>query len=114
MVSEVAVIGMEQLSPTVKGYTLHVNNSKLNFKPGQWCVCVCVCVCMSTIFYSLFPYRVDLHIPDEDIVGGYSITSTPNHLAERGSINLAIQYSDHPPTHWMHTRVSDDVIHNLL
>ena len=38
--------GMKQLSPTVKGFTLHVDNSKLNFKPGQWCVCVCVLVCL--------------------------------------------------------------------
>ncbi|MCG8623931.1 MAG: hypothetical protein MJE68_18320 [Proteobacteria bacterium] len=49
--------------------------------------------------------RVDLHIPEEDTVGGYSITSAPRQLAERGTINLAIQHSDHPPTHWMTTKV---------
>ena len=49
--------------------------------------------------------RVDLRIPEEDTVGGYSITSAPHQLAERGTINLAIQHSDHPPTHWMTTKV---------
>ena len=54
---------------------------------------------------ALFACRVDLRIPEEDIVGGYSITSPPHQLSQGGTINLAIQHSDHPPTHWMTTRV---------
>ena len=59
-------------------------------------------------------HRVDLHIPSEAIVGGYSITSAPHHLRERGTIDLAIQYSDHPPTLWMSTKVCSDDIAYLL
>lgn len=81
--SQVTVTDIQQLSPTVKGFTLQVANTQLSFKPGQW---------------------VDLCIPSEAIVGGYSFTSAPHHLRERGTIDLAIQYSDHPPTLWMSTK----------
>ena len=30
------VLEIEQLSPTVKGYTLAVKNTNLKFHPGQW------------------------------------------------------------------------------
>lgn len=58
--------------------------------------------------------RVDLHIPSEDVVGGYSITSPPHQLMEQGTINLAIQHSDHPPTFWMTTKVLAQVTFLLL
>ena len=45
--------------------------------------------------------RVDVHIPSVETVGGYSITSTPHLLRERGVFTLAIQHSSHPPTLWM-------------
>lgn len=48
--------------------------------------------------------RVDLKLPGVDVVGGYSITSPPHQLTERGTFNLAIQYSDHAPTLWMSTK----------
>ena len=54
---------------------------------------------------SLFS-RVDLHIPGEDIVGGYSIVSPPHQLKETQSIELAIKHNNHPPTLWMTTKVS--------
>ncbi len=34
--SLVKVVDVRQLSPTVKGFTLHVDNQRLSFKPGQW------------------------------------------------------------------------------
>ena len=53
VVSNVIVREIRVLSPTIKGFTLHVYNPNLTFRPGQWlalfvsvCVCVCVCVCM--------------------------------------------------------------------
>ena len=56
--------------------------------------------------------RVDLHIPSEDIVGGYSLTSPPHQLRERGTVELAIQSSDHPPTLWMTNKVRSKVTLN--
>lgn len=50
-------------------------------------------------------YRVDLHIPAVDTVGGYSITSAPHQLRDEGVFGLAIQHSTHPPTLWMTTQV---------
>ena len=47
---------------------------------------------------------MDLKLPGVDVVGGYSITSPPHQLRERGTFNLAIQYSDHAPTLWMSTK----------
>lgn len=50
-------------------------------------------------------HRVDLYIPGIETVGGYSITSPPHQLCVDGTINLAIQHSDHPPALWMTTKV---------
>jgi len=36
VVSEVIVTDVQQLSPLVKGFTLHASNKELSFKPGQW------------------------------------------------------------------------------
>lgn len=38
VVSQVTVTDIQQLSPTVKGFTLQVANTQLSFKPGQWYV----------------------------------------------------------------------------
>lgn len=51
--------------------------------------------------------RVDLHIPEIPVVGGYSITHDPHTFATSRQLGLAIQYSDHAPTYWMHTKVLD-------
>ena len=37
-VSAVTVVEMHELSPTVKGFTMHAESSSLSFKPGQWYV----------------------------------------------------------------------------
>ena len=48
---------------------------------------------------------MDVHVPDDEtIIGGYSITSSPNQFIQSGNFKLAIQYSTHPPTEWMHTK----------
>ena len=48
---------------------------------------------------------MDVHIPNKDnVIGGYSLTCSPNLFDQSGKLTLAIQYSDHPPTHWMHTQ----------
>ncbi|XP_064394503.1 oxidoreductase NAD-binding domain-containing protein 1-like isoform X2 [Halichondria panicea] len=83
VVSGVIVLDMRKLSPTVKGFTLQVEDNSLSFKCGQW---------------------VDLSIPSEDVVGGYSFTSPPHQLKEQGTVTLAIQTSDHPPTLWMNNK----------
>ena len=59
----------------------------------------------NSLCFPLLPQpRVDLKLPGVDVVGGYSITSPPHQLKERGTFNLAIQYSDHAPTLWMSTK----------
>ena len=49
-------------------------------------------------------FRVDLLIPEEDVIGGYSMVSPPHLLAEEGIFQLAIKYHEHPPTFWMSTK----------
>ena len=46
-----------------------------------------------------------MFIPDVDIVGGYSICSTPEQLLMNHQIQLAVKNSKHPPAHWIHTKV---------
>lgn len=48
---------------------------------------------------------MDLSIPSEDIIGGYTFTSPPHQLQHEGTATLAIQNSDHPPTSWMSNKV---------
>ena len=78
-------MGIDQLSPSVKGYRLKVLNREVTFKPGQW---------------------VDVTIPDIDTVGGFSMCSTPLALRTKGILELAVKQSDHPPAQWMHGDVS--------
>ena len=109
-VSSVTVQDVSQLSPTVKRFTLHAENYKLTFKPGQWLVCglgcmACMFILARRVLVELPICRVDLHIPAVDTVGGYSITSAPHQLREERIFGLAIQHSTHPPTLWMATQV---------
>jgi ferredoxin-NADP reductase len=74
---------LSQLSPTVVGLELVVDDHELDESPpfrfaaGQW---------------------VDFHIPDVDTIGGYSITSLPEDLPV---LELAVKASDHPPAAWV-------------
>jgi len=67
---------VSQITPTVKLLELQVNESLRRFSPGQW---------------------VDLFIPGQPIVGGYSILSTQHELP---LLRLAVKNGKHPPTAW--------------
>lgn len=49
-----------------------------------------------------------MFIPGIDTVGGFSICSSPIHLAKTGELSLCIKKSEknHPPAEWVHRRVS--------
>ncbi len=70
------------MTPSVRKLSLTASNTALSFQPGQW---------------------VDFFIDGVDIVGGYSLTSTPTSLPE---LELAVKYSQHAPAHWVHTSAS--------
>lgn len=42
-----------------------------------------------------------MFIPGNDMVGGYSMCSSPRDLIEQHTFDLAIKKSDYPPTRWM-------------
>lgn len=79
------VTEMEQLSGTVKGLTLKVEdeNGNLSFHPGQW---------------------LDFFIPGVEKVGGFSMYSSPQTLERLGTLGLAVKVSTWPPAHWVHTQ----------
>lgn len=72
-----------QATPTIKTFALKVP-SELDYHAGQW---------------------VDLFMPGLDTVGGFSLTSAPS--SGRGRLQLAIKYSKHPPSSWMHTKCAE-------
>ncbi|XP_062514632.1 oxidoreductase NAD-binding domain-containing protein 1-like [Corticium candelabrum] len=86
--SEVSVLAtvtnLWQESKAVKGLSLSIENSSFTFKSGQW---------------------VDVFIPGVAVVGGFSITSTPQFLQDHHQIQLAVKRSDHPPAAWIHNEV---------
>lgn len=47
-----------------------------------------------------------MFIPGEQVVGGFSMCSSPNHLTKTGELSLCVKKSDHPPAEWVHNRVS--------
>lgn len=77
------VTEITQLSETVKGLCLNVEDNRFIFKPGQW---------------------VDFFIPGLATVGGFSICSSPKELKETNTIELAVKRSQHPPALWVHTK----------
>ncbi|XP_055329443.1 oxidoreductase NAD-binding domain-containing protein 1-like isoform X2 [Paramacrobiotus metropolitanus] len=74
---------MLDISPTVKKVVLRVDEPKFTFKSGQW---------------------VDFTISGVDIVGGFSICSTPKLLREQRLLELAVKKSKHPPVAWVHDK----------
>ncbi|XP_063585195.1 oxidoreductase NAD-binding domain-containing protein 1-like [Penaeus indicus] len=68
-------------SPAVRGITLQVDNPDFSFKAGQW---------------------IDMFIPGIEAVGGFSMYSSPNQLAEKGTLELGIKFSKWPPAFWIH------------
>ena len=55
------------------------------------------------IISCIYIYRLDVQVPtDPSVIGGYSLTCSPSlEKDDNQFLSLAIQYSDHPPTHWM-------------
>ena len=76
---------IEQLSPTIKGFTLQLitQTDNSSFKAGQW---------------------VDFFIPGVDKVGGYSMCSKPSNFEKEGTLDLAVKYSTWAPAQWLHTQ----------
>ena len=52
--------------------------------------------------------QVDVFIPGLDIVGGFSLSSTPRQLP---LVQLAVKKANHPPAHWLYSqaKVGDEV-----
>ena len=47
---------------------------------------------------------MDFHIPGISKVGGFSMCSSPQTLAESGTLDLAVKDSTWPPTNWLHRK----------
>jgi ferredoxin-NADP reductase len=54
---------------------------------------------------------LDVFIPNVSIVGGFSLTSTPQTYKKTNTFELAIKYSNHPPAKWFHEQanIGDEV-----
>ncbi|XP_019364208.1 PREDICTED: oxidoreductase NAD-binding domain-containing protein 1 [Gavialis gangeticus] len=87
VISPAKVCGFTNESETVKRLRLAVINKDFTFKAGQW---------------------VDFFIPGLDIVGGFSICSSPGLLEQEGVLELAVKHTVHPPAHWIHTQCTLD------
>lgn len=48
---------------------------------------------------------MDFLVPNMKEVAGYSISSTPKRLSDINEIDLAVKFSDFPPTKWVHEEV---------
>lgn len=79
---------IKNISPTIKFLRMSLKNdeNEFSFRPGQW---------------------VDFHIPGLNIVGGYSMCSSPSLLEKCKEFHLAVKYSEHKPAHWIHTQCKD-------
>ncbi|XP_006823724.1 oxidoreductase NAD-binding domain-containing protein 1-like [Saccoglossus kowalevskii] len=80
-VTSAVVTSIRQESETVKGLTLKIEDKDFTFKAGQW---------------------VDFFIPGVDVFTGYSMCSSAKKLKDENLMDLAIKYSDYPPTEWVH------------
>lgn len=49
-------------------------------------------------------FRVDVFIPNENQVGGFSMCSAPSVMKSDSKLQLAIKYSSWPPSNWVHKR----------
>ncbi|XP_041479117.1 oxidoreductase NAD-binding domain-containing protein 1-like isoform X1 [Lytechinus variegatus] len=82
-ISEAEVVSIDQASETVKVLKLKVVDPSFTFKAGQW---------------------VDFFVEGLDIFTGYSMYSGPTQLKEDSTIDLAVKFSDYPPTVWVHNQ----------
>ncbi|CAI2176286.1 10966_t:CDS:2 [Funneliformis geosporum] len=81
------IIGIEQETPTVKTFKFSPTSSsqQFSFLPGQW---------------------LDVFLLNVPIVGGFSLTSTPQTFTKTKTFELAIKYSGHPPAKWLHEQAN--------
>ena len=87
----VRVADIQQISPTVKSFTLALDGQPFTFLPGQWIDCF-------------------MDIDDRTEVAGYSMTSAPN---EEGWFSIAVKLvGDNPVTDHLHdcANVGDTLI----
>ncbi|XP_043824808.1 oxidoreductase NAD-binding domain-containing protein 1 isoform X2 [Dromiciops gliroides] len=83
VVSPAKVCGIIKESETVRRLRLLITNKDFTFKAGQW---------------------VDFFIPGVPVVGGFSICSSPSLLKQESALELAVKYTSHPPSLWVHTK----------
>jgi ferredoxin-NADP reductase len=85
---------IENASGSVKSFAFRFIDpsdvQRFGFRPGQW---------------------LDVFIPEQQIVGGYSLISAPQEISEAKAFDLAIKGSSHPPARWFHqeARVGSEV-----
>ncbi|XP_001380131.1 oxidoreductase NAD-binding domain-containing protein 1 [Monodelphis domestica] len=87
VVSPAKVCGIINESKTVRRLRLLVASKEFAFKAGQW---------------------VDFFIPGVPVVGGFSICSSPRLLEQESALELAVKYTNHPPSTWVHTKCALD------
>ncbi|XP_074126210.1 oxidoreductase NAD-binding domain-containing protein 1 isoform X1 [Sminthopsis crassicaudata] len=83
VLSPAKVCGLITESETVRRLRLLITNKDFSFKAGQW---------------------VDFFIPDVPVVGGFSICSSPSLLKQESALELAVKYTNHAPSLWVHTK----------
>lgn len=76
------VTDISDLSPTVKSMLLRVNTTT-SYEAGQW---------------------LDLMIPGLSKVGGFTMCTSPLQFDKTKILQLAVKFSEHPPTYWIHTQ----------
>eukprot|EP01147_Barroeca_monosierra_P001818 gene1818-4917_t len=79
------VKNISNATPTVKTFSLGLA-SPIVFRAGQW---------------------IDLFIPGTSLIGGYSIYTCPPKSGLALDIDIAVKYSNHPATKWMHTNCAE-------
>lgn len=72
------------MTPTIKSLNLSVSNhQQLDYKAGQW---------------------LEFKIPGLQRMGSFTMCTSPLKFKKTGVIQLAVKYSDHAPTLWVHTK----------
>ncbi|XP_036602451.1 oxidoreductase NAD-binding domain-containing protein 1-like [Trichosurus vulpecula] len=83
IVSSAKVCGFTDESETVRRLRLLVANKDFTFKAGHW---------------------VDFFIPGVPMAGRFLICSSPSLLKQESILELAVKYTNHPPSLWVHTK----------
>ncbi|KYO26879.1 oxidoreductase NAD-binding domain-containing protein 1 isoform A [Alligator mississippiensis] len=111
VISPAKVCGFTNESETVKRLCLAVINKDFTFKAGQWLKSrqkLSMHKPASKYLKGLKDKGVDFFIPGLDVVGGFSICSSPGLLEQEGVLELAVKHTVHPPAHWIHTQCTLD------